>query len=266
MSTAKERKKALAAHHRMVRKWENFLLPFTNKYMKYLREDLSKNIRDATGKTPSKKIKNWIDWNQADHVGVMIYKPPLLRILQAAGDVAIHVKKQDSFDPIIPEATLWAMKHSAELVTGINKVTMNGLREIIYTLLPPGSDLWEYQKLIRPLVGLTEPHVKAVSNLYTRLLEEGINEERALAMAARKAGRLHRYRALMISRTETANALLQGQVRGYKQIGGKELERIEDPDCCDVCAEINGAIYPIKEASAIGTLHPNCEGTWVLAL
>jgi len=266
MSTAKERKKALAAHHRMVRKWENFLLPFTNKYMNYLREDLGKHIRDATGKTPSKKIKNWIDWDKAHHEGLLIYKPAMLKILEVAGEKSIHVKKQEMFDVVTPEATAWAAGHSAELVTSINTVTMGGLREIIVSLLPPGSDLWEYQKLIRPLVGLTQPHVAAVANLYTRLLEEGINEERALAMATRKAGRLHRYRALMISRTETANALLQGQLQGYKQIGGKEVERIEDPDCCDACAEINGVIYPIKEANSIGTLHPNCEGTWVLAL
>lgn len=266
MSTAKERQRALAANHRMLRKWENFLLPFVNKYMKYLRKDLGRNIKQATGKTPGKKIDNWIDWEQAEHEGTMIFKPAMLRILEASGAKSIHVKKQDIFDVITPEATAWAAGHSAELVTNISETTMGGLRAIIVDLLPPGADLWEYQKLIRPLVGLTAPHVKAVSNYYTRLLEEGISEERAGALAARKAGKLHRSRALTISRTETASALTEGQLQGFSQIGGKKVERVEDPDAPDDdCQENNGRIYTIAEAQGVLPAHPNCEGTWVIA-
>lgn len=265
MSTAKERQRALAAHHRMMRKWERFLLPFINKYLKYLKTDLSRHIRNATGKTPGKKIDNWINWDQADHEGIVIFKPPMMKILEASGAKSIHVKKQDFFDVITPEATAWAAGHSAELVTNINEATMGGLRAIIVDLLPPGADLWEYQKLIRPLVGLTAPHVKAVSNFYTGLLEEGIPEEKALALAARKAGKLHRLRALTISRTETAFALTEGQLQGYAQVGAGKVERVEDPDCCDICAEFQGKIYSIAEASGVLPEHPNCEGTWVIA-
>lgn len=258
-------KKAMAAKRRANRRWEIYLLPFVRSYQKFVREDLKSNIKQARGKTPAKKVANWIDWEIAHAEGVKIYKPAMLRILEAGGTAAIRVKKDDVFDVVTPESTAWAAGHSADLVTNINDATMGGLRAIIVELLPPGSDLWSYQKLIRPMVGLTAPHVAAVSNFYTKLLDAGIDEDKALKMTIRKADKLHRFRAHMIARTETAFALGEGQLQGFEQMGFTSVQRVEDPDCCPICAEGQGKIYKITDAHGVIPAHPQCEGTWTPA-
>jgi len=41
--------------------------------------------------------------------------------------------------------------------------------------------------------------------------------------------------------------------------------RVEAPTCCDICADYDGHVYTIAEASGILPEHPNCGGTWVAA-
>jgi len=48
-------------------------------------------------------------------------------------------------------------------------------------------------------------------------------------------------------------------------MGVKNLQRVEDPKCCDICAEYDGRVYSVREASGVLPEHPNCEGTWIMA-
>ena len=277
-----------AAHKKTLRKLEVEFYRVVREAFKELAVLLMKNTRSAKGKTPTAKVNNWIDWDAWMEHEELRYKPELLKMFAAGGAFAFRIKKaafstsadsrsnftsfnaaatsvekQEAFDPITTEAVKWAELHAAAMVVEITKATREGLKQIIVDFIPEGKNLWNYQKAIRPLVGLIEKHVMAVANFEARLLEEGIPADKVARLVERKAAKLQRWREQTIARTETANAQLRGQVEGYRQLGFTKLKRIEDPDCCDECNEIQGEIYDIDDAEAIGTIHPNCEGTWV---
>ena len=97
------------------------------------------------------------------------------------------------------------------------------------------------------------------------MLADGIPADTVQKAVNKYARKLHNWRTNNIARTETGESLLQGQTLAYEQMGIEKLQRIEDPDCCDECNDINGEIMPIAQANSIGLIHPQCEGTWVAA-
>jgi len=76
------------------------------------------------------------------------------------------------------------------------------------------------------------------------------------------------YRAEIISRTETSRASNQAAVEAYEQSGVvKEKQWLTAPDCCDICAEMDGDVVGLEEAffdddygdGMAPPKHPNCR-------
>ena len=71
-------------------------------------------------------------------------------------------------------------------------------------------------------------------------------------------------RAFVIARTETANVWNAAARLSIADAGYTKLQRVESSLACDECKDLDGQIYTMEEAEAIGdTIHPNCGGTWV---
>ncbi|GAG44227.1 unnamed protein product, partial [marine sediment metagenome] len=176
---------------------------------------------------------------------------------------AQQIRKQEEFDPIGTAVVDWSNKHSAAMVTEITNETRKGINEIVRHGLKEGLANQKINMALRPTIGLQSRHALAVGKEYTRLLDAGVSEARALKKMEAYSNKLHRYRTRLIARTEAGEASLQGIVESYEQMGVRKLKRIEDPDCCDLCNERQGEIVEVK--NAYGLLHPQCEGTWVMA-
>jgi len=217
------------------------------------------------GKTAAQKAKSIVNWNEIRAEGQKILQPVELEVLLAgiSSVTKQRMKKQARVDPIGIEALRWSEVHTAELVMEITTATMEAIKDIIVIGVEAGKSIPAIARELRPIVGLHSQYAGAVDKYYTYLIEEGIAD--AAKKADRYAGRLHRRRTQTIARTETAFGLTEGQVQGYGQMGVTKLERVEDPDCCDICAEYNGKIYTIAEAEGVLPEHPNCEGSWVAA-
>jgi len=57
-----------------------------------------------------------------------------------------------------------------------------------------------------------------------------------------------RYRAEIISRTETSRASNEAAIEAYEQSGVvKEKEWLTAPDCCDICAELDGEVVALED-------------------
>jgi len=80
--------------------------------------------------------------------------------------------------------------------------------------------------------------------------------------AERYAQKLQKYRTERLARTETANALSEGELQGYEQMKIKKVKFNADPECCEECADKDGDVYDIKDAHGVITVHPGCECTW----
>lgn len=270
---AKDRRaqRARRSYQRLLRLHERKLKPAVNEWLEWTAKTVRAGLPGMRGKTPVARVKSIADWKEIRARGEELIKPLMFEMLAASGDSVMGkrmVKKQERFDPIGLEAIKWTTEHTAELVVEITGETMLAIREYIKVGIDAGKSVQKIARELRPLVGLTSKDIMAVANFHEALILE--RPEYSVAtqreMANTYARRLHRQRATTIARTETAFALTEGQRQGYAQMGITRLERVEDPDCCDICAEYSGKIYTIAEAEGVLPEHPSCEGSWVVAV
>lgn len=108
---------------------------------------------------------------------------------------------------------------------------------------------------------LIRDYPKTIDSLTNTLITNtarGINPRvTARAMKADMDGNLTR--ALRIARTEQMYVFREASLDQMKESGVVSgWKRIEQPDACPECAEVNGEIYDLDE---IFDSHPNCRGT-----
>lgn len=272
ISKLSRRRRAHSNFKRMLRINERLLLPRVNEWLNWTIKQIHPGLAKMRGRTPTDKVKSIADWNKIKAEGVVILKPAIHDILNAGGNSVIRqrlLRKQERFDPIGVEAVAWANQHSAELVTEITNNTMKGIRAYIAKGINAGKSVPAIARELRPLVGLTEKNIFAVANFHEKLILDRpeLTAATQRSMAEVYARRLHRDRAILIARTETASSLNEGARQGYDQMGITHLERVEDQtDPADECTGTDGKIYTIEEAEGVLPAHPRCEGTFIAAL
>lgn len=238
-----------------------------NEYFKLIEKQIRRGSTHMKGKTAAKMVTSLTNWGALNEEGQKIYTEPLLQIFTKGAERISRnlVTKQDRPDPIGTEAVNWAKGHSAELVTGITAETMLALRDVIQSGIDEGLAIQAIAKNVRAIAGLNERQALAAGNLLTRLEAAGLTDEAIEKTIGRYVNKAHRYRSYLIARTETASALSEGTRVAYGDMGIKRLQRVEDPNCCDICADHQGQIYTIAEAEGVLPEHPACEGAWVMA-
>jgi len=288
LAKASRQQRARSRYKLLHRKAERKMEPIVRSWLNWSAGEIQAGLSRMRGRTAAAKVKSIADWDAIRARGEELLKPALFETLADGGNSVMsqrrlikqkisfdpfeikrtwEITKQDRFDVIGVEAVRWTTEHSAELVVEITEKTMIAIREYIETGIKAGKSVEKIARELRPLVGLTAKDMNAVASYHEMLILERPEYTAATQreMAETYARRLHRQRAAKISRTETAYALTEGQRQGYDQMGIKKLERVEDPDCCDICAEGQGKIYTIEEAAGVLPEHPQCEGTWVAA-
>jgi len=238
------------------------MLPAVRHFLQWTNEKLQMG-RLRTKRFTATTAKTIVKWDEIERTGVEILKPAIFEVLVYAGQKTFskQIRKQEEFDPIGEAVIDWSNAHTAAMVTEVVKDTRKAINEIVKWGLREGLSNQKINMALRPTIGLQSRHALAVGREYTRLLDAGVSEARALKKMEAYANKLHRYRARLIARTEAGEASLKGIAEGYRQMGVKKLKRIEDPNCCDLCNDHQGEVVDI--GNAYGLLHPNCEGTWV---
>lgn len=261
------RQRKLRAHHRAIRRNESKIRRAANEFLEFMVKEVRAGARKMRAKkTPSKTVDAMANWTYIKEEGRKIFNKPLLDIAAGAGDSAKRDRiRKDRTDPIGQESTAWANAYAAAMVTSITNETMKALREVIRSGIDQGLSIQAIRNQIMPIIGLNERQAESVAIRLGLLEGEGLSAAEIQRKLMRYVNKSHKYRATMIARTETAAALSEGTRIGYMDAGIKRLERVEDPDCCEICAENNGRIYNIGEAEGVLPEHPLCEGTWVIA-
>src|SRR5262245_14563256 len=144
-------------------------------------------------------------------------RPPTQTIIEQVADrTARALVRRDAelalrFDITNPRAIAWIRAHAAELVTHVTEDTRAGLREIVLQMFERGIPPNQAARLIKQQIGLLPNHAKAVANLRTRLVKDGVAAPRIERQVARYTDQLLTWRAKMIARTETIRASSEGQ-------------------------------------------------------
>jgi hypothetical protein len=182
------------------------------------------------------------------------------------GGLKLSLRKAGT-DPIGQAAKAYAAAAGAKKIVEVLGEVRDSINAVIVLGLDNGWGVDKVGRRLRPVVGLNSRQTAAASNLYTSLLEQGVEDEASWARVERYAMKLQRQRAEMIARTETNDALREGIIEAARQHEVELLDRVGDPQCCEICAELNAAgPYTPAEAAEedVANPHPNCECTFVI--
>lgn len=209
------------------------------------------------------KLTDW-EWIEAE--GERILKPPLLSILGRGGNEAFVIGGIEArFDVLNPRSVKWASTRCALLVREVTKETRVAIRRAIREGIRYGRSMPEIAKRLRPMVGLTERQTMAVVNREEWLIVNkpelsGREINRRLDVYGRK---LHRKRADMIARTESAFAVDEGTLQGYEEAEVEKVDILLAPDACEDCIALAGKNpYKIAKSHGILPAHPLCRCCW----
>lgn len=107
---------------------------------------------------------------------------------------------------------------------------------------------------------------EGMSTQLSRTLTDGIIQGRSPREVGRELNKVvdgYKNRGLTIARTETIRAHADGQLEALKQLGVEEVgvmvewSAAADDLVCDLCRELDGAVFKLQEAQAIIPRHPN---------
>lgn len=199
-------------------------------------------------------------------------------VMQQAGELtAAAVDVGQPYDGVAPRAMAASGNITAYLVRHVNDVVRENLRRIISDQVNGAITRSEALRRIRQEVGLLPQHAQAVQNLEANLLASGLSPAQVQARSAAYADRLLRYRAEMISRTETARAASVGQQEYWEQLADDSLlppntmrQWIVTPDekLCDICGPMEHLLVPLDGFWELNNgdqvyyptdSHPNCR-------
>ena len=171
----------------------------------------------------------------------------------------------------------------------LNKIPQKELNEML-------KDLWNvHVQAVKALIDTSDMYVKAsldwmervaiqsLSKLHQELVREELAKgilkgESMLEMKNGISDLLHaenitkfqdrawRYRNMdayveMLTRTETNIANTQGTINRAIQLWITKFQITEQPDCCEICAEMNGDIVDVTQWDVeLPPFHPNCRG------
>lgn len=211
------------------------------KFLKQAGEDLTAQVvraRKDLGKDAADELKRILaSLDLSDWEKLLAELEPLLRKLVEEGGAAAFKQLGISDDlermlSLVNEHGVeYAKAHGGQLIEDLGKATRKMLK----------ADL-------------------------AKALEDGLSNDELADMLGRNYA-FSRERALVIARTETAYADVQGNIEAYRQSGvvsGKQW--ITGEGCCDLCDELDGTVVGLDEQfdsdgeSVDGPpLHPNCR-------
>lgn len=187
--------------------------------------------------------------------------------------VADRMSFRGSFNLVNPRAVKAAREQGAKLVKEVSDSTKAVIREFVTKGVDAGPSVQETARLLRGSIGLTDWQAAAVLKYRAKLLKEGRDAAQAARMSERYAGKLLRYRAETISRTETQFAVQRGQREAWRQAAEKKLFRRDktaqtwsaNPGACDQCRMLDGETVlfdtPFSNGLEGPPAHPRCRCT-----
>ena len=194
-------------------------------------------------------------------------EPLLAAAAAGASDVAVAIASgADVTYPMINEAENWVKAHGGELITRITQEQTEAISTMIRYSARGNVTVDELARMIRPVIGLTNPQAQANLRYYENVAEsqkkflmekyptmkeakaEKQARKKATEAAARYADRQHRYRASVIAQTELAYAYNRGADIFIKEmVKSGDMPPMEpvwltaaNESVCPACAALDG--------------------------
>ena len=232
------------------------------KWMNMVRDTVIEGLNRKYAKAKYEVIISLYDWDTIDEDSIRIVKPETIKVFESGANESYRLLgKKSEFDILNHDAVDKVNKICADMVTNVNEATKQGIREAVRQGIAEGKSIPKIAKEIKPMVGLTEPQVKAVAAFKERMRKKfpKMSEDNVQKKAERYSRTLHRKRSEMIARTETARAQNSGYVTGLAENGIEKTEFSRYTGCCDICDEMHQEIFSLEDAESLIPVHPNCR-------
>ena len=163
--------------------------------------------------------------------------------------LAGQLKTNFAFNITNPQAARFVANYTADLVTGIDRATREGLKAIFDDAVTNGLSHQDRARAIRGLVGALPRDVVAGDKVYRSMLDAKVPLREANKKYERFMAQKIKIRAETISRTESIRAASAGQQSAWEQAASKGLipnntKRIwiitPDDLLCPICEELDG--------------------------
>jgi hypothetical protein len=199
-------------------------------------------------------------------------------ILEAAGDATLIPSEPGiSFDIVNPRVYDWIRTETGNLITVINRDTLQAVREVIRRAFIDGSGPKVIAENIRDWIGLNARQAAALDKFRKDLIAKATAQTQIDKLVERYFQKLLKARATMIGRTEALKAANEGyreQIRQAVQDGlldplKWEMKWLVTPDdiLCEKCLTMKDARRPLVGVYVTGEYsgtvgppgHPNCR-------
>jgi hypothetical protein len=196
----------------------------------------------------------------------------------AAENFPSIVQGEVDFSAANPKVKRWIDAHVGELIVQVDRDARESVKDIVTRAFNRGLPPLESAKLVKQVVPLSGRYAVALDNHRAGLVEQGLSATRVDQLSNEYADRLLTSRAESIARTETANALNQGQQLLWEQSADEGLidkdkakrQWVIDPVTakgCPVCEPMDGQTVGLYEPFTTGlgdevfapVAHPRCN-------
>lgn len=128
-----------------------------------------------------------------------------------------------------------------------------------------------YQRQYTLLNGVNAAMQTEIARTLTEGMLAGQNPTEIARTLTGRVSNVGIYRANVIARTEIIHAYNEGALNRFERILGAEgelevvveLATAGDSRVCDICRDLEGVIYTVKDAHNVIPVHPQCRCTWV---
>lgn len=197
------------------------------------------------------------EWRQ-DYARFVVrhLEPQWIEAMEAAAKEELIKFPDFNFNPSGYGIAEWTENRAAEFVTYSTTAQIEGLRAVVrQAAVLENMTVDVLARAIRPMVGLYKQQSIANLNYFTKLIENGVSEKKALDLSIRYAARQHRYRGYNIARTELAFAynkgadigIRQAQAAGYLGEMVKIWSTADDERTCPHCGALEGKTIAMDE-------------------
>lgn len=174
--------------------------------------------------------------------------PMYAAAFSAAAEPIKELRPSFVFDPMTEGIRQWTETTAASFVTRCTEDQVAAIRFVVARAARLNDmNVDGLARAIRAMVGLNRPQATANLNYYTKLIQDGVKEKKAVEQSIKYSARQHRYRAHMIARTELAFSYNKGEHEGVKQAMEKGYmgttvkiwSSAGDDRVCDICRELD---------------------------
>lgn len=272
----------LKVEERGVRK----LTPAFARGIRLLRAEIDEIIKLAES-TPTLNIAaafGGLPWGAFSEELTEAWEPASRRALEDAGRDAQEAVLSKGAEPrtvilkIADEevraiAAAWATEHALDLAEVTTLGSREGVERALVRAINQNRSIVDVAKDIRAMVGITSSDVDTLDRMRALMTEQGATESQIAKAVEKRAGRMRRWRAENIARTEMNTARNRGTLEVWKasvsqgELPGDTLKVWVANGACPICEAIMAAgPVPIRDAfqSARGPVqhppaHPSCR-------